>query len=184
MSTIALLAPIEAPSKMRLTLKHFSYRFAEEIINNNMAIRNEIEAILTDRSLPISKLNRRRFNRELDQRFSDSGWTRQPHVFGNVRDLKAKMDFMRDRIGMEVAFGHASFIGIDALKFQIASYAALNLIDFGVYVVTTRNFQQCIQAQYGHKWDGSITYEKVERYLPQFKSAIHVPIFVYGIDMP
>ena len=38
-------------------------------------------------------------------------------------------------------------------------------------------------SEYGQKWNGSLTFEKVQRYLPHFKSAIQVPIFVIGIDL-
>ena len=44
----------------------------------------------------------------------------------------AKMDFLKDRIGIEVEFGHSSFIGIDLLKFQISSYSELDKIDVDV----------------------------------------------------
>ncbi|MDP6613251.1 MAG: BglII/BstYI family type II restriction endonuclease, partial [Candidatus Hydrothermarchaeota archaeon] len=46
------------------------------------------------------------------------------------------MDFLRDRVGIEVGFGHSSFLGIDLLKFQVASYSALDKIDVGVYITT------------------------------------------------
>jgi hypothetical protein len=93
------------------------------------------------------------------------------------------MDFLKDRIGMEVEFGHSSFIGIDMLKFQICSYSGINKIDIGVYVVTTRAFQKVMSEQYNQNWEGSLTFEKVSRYLPHFKSAIQVPILLYGIDL-
>ena len=93
------------------------------------------------------------------------------------------MDFLKDRIGVEVGFGHASFIGIDLLKFQVTSYSALDKIDVGVYVVTTSNFQKDRKSVFSQNWEGSLTFEKVKRYLPHFKSAIQVPIHVLGIDM-
>jgi hypothetical protein len=92
------------------------------------------------------------------------------------------MDFLKDRVGVEVGFGHASFLGIDLLKFQVASYSALDKIDVGVYITTTRAFQQRLQKEFDQKWEGSLHYEKVCRYLPYFKSAIQVPIYVIGID--
>ena len=52
------------------------------------------------------------------------------------------MDFLKERVGVEVAFGHASFIGIDLLKFQVSSYSGLNKIDIGIYVVTTKVFKK------------------------------------------
>jgi hypothetical protein len=93
------------------------------------------------------------------------------------------MDFLKERIGIEVAFGHSSFIGIDLLKFQVASYSGLDKIDVGVYVVTTSNFQRAMMKTYNQNWDGSLSYEKVTRYLPHFKSAIQLPIYVIGIDL-
>ena len=79
-------------------------------------------------------------------------------------------------------FGHSSFIGIDLLKFQVASYSGLDRIDVGVYVVTTKEFQKQMKSQYNQNWDGSLTFEKVVRYLPHFKSAIQVPVYVIGIE--
>ena len=95
----------------------------------------------------------------------------------------SKFDFQKDRIAVEVQFGHASFLGTDLLKFQMASYSNLNLIDFGVYITTTKAMQKFLTTQYEHNWDGSLNFEKVEKYLPYFKSAIQVPIYVIGIDV-
>ena len=103
-------------------------------------------------------------------------------VFNEPGDPSAKMDFLKDRVGIEVEFGHSSFLGIDLLKFQVCSYSSLDTIDVGVYVVTTRSFQKNMLASYNQKWNGSLTYEKVIRYLPHFKSAIQVPVLVIGID--
>jgi len=95
----------------------------------------------------------------------------------------SKFDFLKDRIAVEVQFGHASFIGIDLLKFQMVSYSNLDLIDFGVYVTTTKAVQQHLSLHYQRNWKGSLNYEKVVKYLPHFKSAIQVPIYVIGIDI-
>lgn len=92
------------------------------------------------------------------------------------------MDFLKERIGVEVGFGHASFLGIDLLKFQVASYSGLNKIDVGVYISTTSDFQKRMKSEFGQNWEGSLTFEKICRYLPHFKSAIQVPILVLGIE--
>jgi len=47
-------------------------------------------------------------------------------VFDEADELGAKMDFLKGRVGIEVGFGHASFLGIDLLKFQVSSYSALD----------------------------------------------------------
>ena len=132
--------------------------------------------------IDIDTLSRPNFNRVLKNFFVDKGWIDQPSVFDEPGDPSAKMDFLKERIGIEVAFGHASFIGIDLLKFQVASYSGLDKIDVGVYVVTTRNFQKAMKQKYNQNWEGSLAFEKVVRYLPHFKSAVQVPIYVLGID--
>ena len=169
------------PSVLRL--QRFSFRFAEQVLNSRLSLKEEIETILLETVPDITKLSRPVFNDLLKERFVSHGWTSQPTVFDDPGDPGAKMDFLKERIGIEVGFGHASFIGIDLLKFQVSSYSALDKIDVGVYIVTTSNFQKFMKAQCGQNWEGSLTFEKVRRYLPHFKSAIQVPISVLGIDI-
>jgi hypothetical protein len=123
------------------------------------------------------------FNKALEERFVSKGWKSQPTVFDEPNDPAAKMDFLKERIGVEVGFGHSSFIGIDLLKFQVASYSSLDKIDLGVYIVTTKDFQNRMLREYGKTWEGSLSFEKVTTYLPHFKSAIQLPIYVIGIDL-
>ena len=54
----------------------------------------------------------------------------------------SRMDFMKGRVGIEVEFGHSSFLGIDLLKFQVASYSGLDKIDVGVYMLLQENFKE------------------------------------------
>lgn len=167
----------------RIRLERFSYRFAEQVMNAKLALKQEIEDVLTDASINVESLSRLNFNKVLREGFVAKGWTDQPRVFGDDEEAGAKMDFLKDRVGIEVGFGHASLIGIDLLKFQVSSYSGLDQIDVGVYVATTAGFQKQMAKQHNQKWDGSLTFEKVKRYLPHFKSAIQVPIYVIGIDL-
>jgi hypothetical protein len=170
-------------SEMKLRLQTFSYRFAEQVLNSRLSIKQELESILNHSSINIPQLTRPKFNEILDGLFKNQGWECQPTVFDEPRDPSAKMDFLKDRVGVEVEFGHSSFIGIDLLKFQVASYSGLDKIDVGVYIVTTKSFQKSMKNEVGLKWEGSLTFETVTKYLPHFKSAIQVPIYVIGIDM-
>ena len=169
--------------KLRLRLEIFSYRFAEQVLNSKLALKREVEETLQEEIQDSSVLSRPGLNKLLDERLVARGWQRQPPVFDEPGDPGAKLDFLKERIGVEVGFGHASFLGIDLLKFQVASYSALDKIDVGVYVVTTANFQRRMKSEYKQNWEGSLTFEKVVRYLPHFKSAVQVPIFVLGIDL-
>jgi len=166
-----------------IRLERFSYRFAEQVLNSKLALKQEVEAILTSEAIELASLSRPNFNKVLKDSFVARGWHDQPHVFSDDEELGAKMDFLKERVGIEVGFGHASFIGIDLLKFQVSSYSGLDQIDVGIYVTTTRRFQRHMATQHQQKWEGSLTFEKVKKYLPQFKSAIQVPIYVLGIDV-
>jgi len=166
-----------------LRLRRFSYRFAEQVLNSKLALKQEIESILTDPGVDVSSLSRPQFNSILEEKFVVKGWESQPPVFDEPKDPAAKMDFLKERVGIEFGFGHASFIGIDLLKFQVASYSGQDKIDVGVFIVTTKNFQKRMKRDYSKNWEGSLSFEKVVRYLPHFKSAIQLPIYVIGIDM-
>ncbi len=168
---------------MRIRLERFSYRFAEQVLNSKLVMKQEIEEILTDPSIELPSLSRPRFNKVLRDLFVNKGWEDQPDVFPEEGDPSAKMDFLKERVGIEVGFGHSSFIGIDLLKFQVSSYSGLDQIDVGVYVMTTRNFQKIMGSEFNQNWEGSLSFEKVVRYLPHFKSAIQIPIYVLGIDL-
>jgi hypothetical protein len=166
----------------RMRLQKFSYRFAEQVLNSKLVLKEEVEAILTGEIPDFGMLSRPGFNKLLDERFVAKGWARQPAVFQDGEDLGAKMDFLKERIGIEVGFGHASFLGIDLLKFQVSSYSALDKIDVGIYIATTAGFQKRMKNELKQNWEGSLTFEKIAKYLPHFKSAIQVPICVIGLD--
>ena len=168
---------------MRIRLQRFSYRFAEQVLNSRLSTKQELEGILLDPNTDLSELSRPRFNEVLQDLFVARGWESQPLVFDEPGDPSARMDFLKERVGIEVGFGHASFMGIDLLKFQVSSYSGLDKIDVGVYVVTTKSFQKAMKREFGKNWEGSLRYEKVVRYLPHFKSAIQLPIYVLGIDL-
>ena len=167
---------------MSIRLKKYSYRFAEQVFNGKVALKNELEDILYEATKDLDVLSRPNFNKILDGAFKAHGWQSQPPGFSADDDAYARFDFLKDRVGVEVQFGHSSFAGIDLLKFQVASYSNLDSIDFGVYITTTQAFQKHLMDK-GLKWSGSLTYEKVIKYLPHIRSAIQVPIYVIGIDV-
>ena len=168
---------------MSVRIKKYSYRFAEQVFNGKIQIKNELEDIIYSATKDLSVLSRPEFNKILNGEFEKRGWITQPPVFEKEDDAYAKFDFLKERIGVEVQFGHSSFIGIDLLKFQVASFSNLDTIDFGVYITTTTAFQKELKSRYGLKWEGSLSFEKVVRYLPYIRSAIQVPIYVIGIDV-
>ena len=163
--------------------KTFSFRYADQILNSKLSIKDEILDIIEEINLNDFEITRQNLNKVFEEKLINKGWNTQPVIFEDPKDPGAKLDFLKERIGIEVQFGHPSFIGIDLLKFQTLSYSNPNLdkIDVGVYILTTRSFQK-IFIQKGFKWNGSLPFEKVKKYLPHFRSAIQVPIFVIGLD--
>ena len=94
-----------------------SFRFAEEVLNSKLGLKNEICDVLHSLNPDLHTLSRPCFNRPFRQEFVQRRWRDQPLVFEEPGDPTAKMDFMKERIGVEVGFGHTSFLGIDLLKF-------------------------------------------------------------------
>jgi len=168
---------------MRLRLQTFSYRFAEQVLNSRLSVKQEIESLLLDNRIVVEELSRPKFNEILKQLFIEKGWESEPAVFNEATEPSARLDFLKERVGIEVGFGHSSFIGIDLLKFQVSSYSALDKIDVGIYIVTTKAFQKIMKKEFDKTWEGSLSFEKIVSYLPHFKSAIQIPIYVIGIDL-
>jgi hypothetical protein len=168
---------------MRINLQTFSFRFAEQGLNSKLILKQEIEYILLNPDIELPSLSCPHFNKVLENLFIQKGWETQPRVFNENQDPSVKLDFLKERIGIEVEFGHSSFIGIDLLKFQVSSCSSLDKIDIGVYIVSTHNFQKRMKKEFKQNWEGSSTFEKVKRYLPHFKSAIQVPIYVIGMNL-
>ena len=72
-------------------LKKFSYRFAEQVLNSKLAIKEEIDQVLLETVPDIAKLSRPVFNKLLQERFVNRGWKSQPAVFDDPADPGAKM---------------------------------------------------------------------------------------------
>ncbi|KXB01671.1 restriction endonuclease [candidate division MSBL1 archaeon SCGC-AAA261F17] len=165
-----------------MRFRSWSYRFAEEVMNSKFSLKQEIEEIIRAVDLDLSELSRPRLNKEFEKEFLERDWEKEPQVFEGPADPQAKIDFLKDRVGVEVAFTHSSFIGIDLLKFQTLSYSYLDRIDVGVYIMVTKDYRRKLIKEYDQPWSGSLTYEKVQDYLPHFRSAIQVPIWIIGLE--
>lgn len=130
---------------MSIRLKKFSYRYAEEVFNGKLVVKNEVEDILYAATKDLSILSRPEFNRLLNDEFARRGWICQPQVFDSEDDAYARFGFMKDRIGVEVQFGHSSFIGIDLLKFQVASYSKFRFHRFWNLYHNDKGFSEILK---------------------------------------
>ena len=51
---------------MRINLQKYSFRFAEQVLNSKLALKQEIENVLLDPSMELYTLNRPHFNRVME----------------------------------------------------------------------------------------------------------------------
>ena len=79
---------------MSVRLLKYSYRFAEQVLNSNLILKNEIEDIIFEASKDLSVLSRPNYNNLLRDSFTKRGWTSQPGVFTEEDDAYAKFDFL------------------------------------------------------------------------------------------
>jgi hypothetical protein len=164
-----------------LTLHKFSYRFAQEVLENSPAFQpayNEIMDVFS-RLVPLSRIggnarfpiDQKRMNKWIDGQFrSIPGWEYHPRITDNT---KLEGDFKKDRIQIEVQFGNMARWTYDILKFQI-TYSQ-GIVDIGVLVVPMRWFAGLIG-------DNVVYYERVLRELPHAKLSITLPILVLGLE--
>jgi hypothetical protein len=115
-----------------------------------LAAKKEVERAISNlKQGPQSSDN---LNRSLAEYLTSLGWTSQPRVLSGAAPRAFRLDFQKSRVGMEVQFGHSSFIGIDLLKLHLASYAGT--IDAGIYVTVTRDQQHAFVAAGHTSWQG------------------------------
>ncbi len=168
---------------MRLTLVKNSYRQAHELLKARPAIKEEIEHGLLSPDLSPPALSRVNFNDLLKQWLVRGGWQHHPTLFYEPVNPLDKIEFIKERVGLEIGFRHSSLIGHNLIKFQFSSAHFQDPIDVGVLITTTRNFQKWIRGDHHHNWSGSMNFEKVERYLRHFTATITMPIYLIGIDI-
>jgi hypothetical protein len=63
---------------MTVRLEHYSYRFAEQVLNSRLSIKNEIEEVIRLSAIDLSILSRPVFNGILKEHFIERGWVSQP----------------------------------------------------------------------------------------------------------
>ncbi len=80
---------------MRIRLQRYSFRFAEQVLNSRLAIKQEIEDILFEERIVLKELSRPNFNRVLDELFIEKGWESQPEFLMNLVILLPEWVFLR-----------------------------------------------------------------------------------------
>jgi len=71
---------------MRLRLQKSSYRFAEQVLNSKLALKQEIESVLLDSNIDIGSLSCLNFDEVLKDFFEKKVWESRPSVFDKPGD--------------------------------------------------------------------------------------------------
>jgi hypothetical protein len=98
-------------SASSLRLQRFSFRFAEQVLNSKLSLKEEIEQVLLGAISDITKLSRPAFNELLEDRFVAKGWASQPTVFDDPRSgrkdgLPQRENWYRGRIWSRLFYWH------------------------------------------------------------------------------
>ena len=175
--------------------KKYAHRYADIILNSEYTIKNEIDDVLDRLTFDNIELKSREINQEkinagkkvqkgkqpainslIKELFIEKGWEAEKKVF-NDSDNDLVIDFWKNKIGIDVAFNHRSFIGGDLLRLQ-AGAEIKNMINIGIYVCGTKNFLKHISNDHS----SIVSFERVKWYLENFYSVLTVPILLVGFE--
>ena len=171
------------------------FRLAEEILLHRPAwaeLRGVIASITPAEILEAHEAIARRgrspaggqsaINSIFRDRLEPHGWEGEPRLFDDSPDLRRwKMDFLKDRVGVEVSFNHAEAIPWTFTRLNIAGESTTvregHRIDAGVAMFATERLK---------KWarmDSAVgTFSLACAWLEIMKPIMPIPILVLGLD--
>jgi hypothetical protein len=162
-----------ARSNLGVEIDSLSYRHADEILNSNVAVKNDILTILKSaKAVPVQK-GEEGLTAKLSSEFRTHGWS------GEVPVIEGKLhtqyfDFYKNRVAIEIEFSRYEFVYRDFIRF-LAAYNA-NKIDVGVIITNTREGLKRIK----HKSSGP-SYERVCEELDWLRPTLTVPLWIIGL---
>ena len=108
-------------------------------------------------------------------------WQYQPSLVTGGDDIIEVMDFRKERTGIKFGFqansDHKSFLG-----FQKARESVDNEVDVGIYVTTTKAFQEYLGKASGKPWSAT-DYRIVTKTVVQICRQTITPICILGLDV-
>ena len=160
-------------SNLEVQIETFNYRHAVEILNSNLAVKDDISKILDSASaVPVQK-GEEGLTAKLSETFRAHGWSGEvPVVEGKLHTQY--FDFFKARVAIEIEFSRYEFVYRDFIRF-LAAYNA-NKIDVGVIITNTRAGLERIK----HKSSGP-SYERVCEELDWLRPTLTVPLWIIGL---
>lgn len=111
----------------------------------------------------------------------DDGWIPQPRLFGSAELREWRLDFLRDRVGLEVSFNHAEAIPWQFTRLNIAGESERVLpesrIDVGVVITADASLKRW------SKMDSAVgTFDAFQAWLREMKPILPIPILLIGLS--
>lgn len=120
-------------------------------------------------------------NRLFEERLIPLGWQGQPKLFAEKSLEDWRMDFVKERIGVEVSFNHAEAIPWQFSRLNIAGESDRtrpeSRIDVGVVICADLSLRRW------SRMDGAVgTFTKFRAWLREMKPILPIPIFLVGLS--
>lgn len=109
------------------------------------------------------------------------GWESQPRLFHDPALSEWKLDFRRDRVGVEISFNHAEAIPWQFTRLNIAGESERvrpeARIDVGVVITADKSLKQW------SNMDGAVgTFDAFRAWLREMKPILPIPILLIGLS--
>jgi hypothetical protein len=166
-------AMIPERSNAAVQFEAFNYRHADEILNSNLLVKNEIIHIIQSTAAVPVQQGEEGLTAKISEAFTALGWS------GEVPVIEGKLhtqffDFFKSRVAIEIEFSRYEFVYRDFIRF-LAAYNA-NKIDVGIIITNTREGLERIK----HKSSGP-SYERVLEELEWLRPTLTVPLWIIGL---
>lgn len=161
-------------SNLEVQFDSRSYRHADEILNSNLAVKNEISHILNSCvAVPVQQ-GEEGLTAKISESFRANNWSGEvPVVEGRLHTQY--FDFFKGRVAVEIEFSRYEFVYRDFIRF-LAAYNA-DKIDVGVLITNTKEGLNRIK----YKSSGP-SFERVCEELDWLRPTLTVPIWLIGLQ--
>jgi len=121
------------------------------------------------------------FNALFEELLPRPRWVHQPRLFDDPELRKWKMDFLRDRVGVEVSFNHAEAIPWQFTRLNIAGESErvidASRIDVGLVITADESLKSW------SRMDSAVgTFDAFRAWLREMKPILPIPILLVGLQ--
>ena len=122
--------------------------------------------------------------KKLQEYLESRNWEVEKPLYLKGNPPGSKLHFIRDRVGIVWAMGNRITIGTDILRLERAYHPAQSLIDIGVLICPTSDFEDYYFGIDGSSTENLITFEELLQYMEMMGELFYIPVLIVGIDSP